>query len=107
MGDYYNKTRGPLSVTLNDGSAASVSPKTWLYVTPANEGSPTIVKLVEKGFLVRSKVALTAELVAAPVVAAPVAPVAVAVQVVPVVPAPLLEKSEDHPVSSKFGGKSR
>jgi len=55
MGDYYNKTRGPLSVTLNDGSAASITPKTWLTISAANEGSASVQKLVAKGDLVRSK----------------------------------------------------
>lgn len=59
MGDYYNSTRGPLPATLVDGSAVSFSPKSWLYITPENEGSASIVKLLEKGFLVRAKVAIT------------------------------------------------
>jgi len=104
MGDYYNTTRGPLSVTLNDGSAASVVPKKWFYVTPANEGSSSIMKLVEKGFLVRAKVAITPE--PAAVVAASTAAVATAAAVAS-------EKSEAPPVpaasapSKGYGGKNR
>lgn len=57
MGDYYNATRGPLSVTLNDGSSISLSPKKWVAISPEQENSSSIVKLVSKGFLVRSKIA--------------------------------------------------
>jgi hypothetical protein len=59
MGDYYNATRGPLSASLTDGSALSLGPKKWIYISPANESSASIIKLLDKGFLVRSKVART------------------------------------------------
>lgn len=72
MGDYYNTTRGPLSVTLSDGSSCVVSPKAWIHVAPGNESSASISKLVQKGFLVRAAVARTVEApVPAPVSPAP------------------------------------
>lgn len=71
MGDYYNKTRGPLSMTLNDGTASSVPPKTWYYISPANEGSASVQKLVAKGFLVRAKVDITVAASAPSVAAVP------------------------------------
>ena len=74
MGDYYNTTRGPLSVTLNDGSSCAVSPKSWIYVAPGNENSASISKLVQKGYLVKAAVARTVP-AAAPVVAPTPAPV--------------------------------
>lgn len=60
MGDYYNTTRGPLSVTLQDGSACAISPKSWIYVAPGNENSASISKFVQKGYLVKAAVARTA-----------------------------------------------
>lgn len=103
MGDYYNTTRGPLSVTLNDGSSCAVSPKSWIYVAPGNESSASITKLVQKGFLVRSSVARTA--VAVPPVpapsAAPVAKPEPKVEVSEVKPPPLLgPKAEVAPPAS-------
>jgi hypothetical protein len=59
MGDYYNATRGPLSASLTDGSALSLGPKKWVYIAPENESSASIIKLLDKGFLVRAKVAKT------------------------------------------------
>jgi hypothetical protein len=117
MGDYYNKTRGPLSVTFNDGSVAAVSPKTWLYVTPANEGTSCIQRLVAKGFLVRSTVPRT--VVSAPLVEVPTVAVLVP-SVVSVAPAVfvsgppaveaetlLLEKVEVVSASPKGLGRNR
>jgi hypothetical protein len=93
MGDYYNTTRGPLSVTLNDGSSCAVSPKSWIYVAPGNESSASITKLVQKGFLVRSSVARTAAEVPPAPLSAPAAPA-----VVPALkPEPKLEPSEAKP----------
>lgn len=75
MADYYNTTRGPLSVTLNDGSSMAIPPKGWIFVDPANEGSASIAKLCSKGFLVRSAVARSEPVaVVVPVVAVPVVP---------------------------------
>lgn len=117
MGDYYNVTRGPLSVTLNDGSAASVTPKKWFYVSPANEGSASLQQLVSKGFLVRAKVPITQPEVEVEVVE--VAPDAVPAPVPAPVPYGLSEspKSEVSPAPTvvepkaskgdRFGGKSR
>lgn len=74
MGDYYNATRGPLSATLTDGSALSLSPKKWVYIPAENEGSASILKLCEKGFLVRAKVPMTQPIVDVVVPAPTLAP---------------------------------
>jgi hypothetical protein len=74
MGDYYNATRGPLSATLTDGSALSLSPKKWIYIPAENEGSASILKLCEKGFLVRAKVPMTQLAIEAIVAPAPPEP---------------------------------
>lgn len=88
MADYYNTTRGPLSVTLNDGTSCSLPPKAWIYITPGNENSASISKLTSKGLLVRSKVALTAPPIEAVAVAVEVAPVTLVKAVEVEVPAP-------------------
>lgn len=74
MGDYYNSTRGPLTATLTDGAALSISPKAWIYISPENESSASILKLLDKGFLVRSKVPMTQPTQAQPVVPVVIAP---------------------------------
>jgi hypothetical protein len=94
MGDYYNATRGPLSASLMDGSALSLSPKKWIYIAPENESSPSIVKLLGKGFLVRAKVAKTA----APV---PFAPTTVAAPPPSAPSAPTSPKLEEFPRKKK------
>ena len=59
MADYYNKTRGPLAVTLRRGGSMSVGPKAWCFIEAADEGSESLTDLVRKGFLVRSLVPQT------------------------------------------------
>jgi len=59
MGDYYNKTRAPVGVTLRRGGSMSVGPKTWCYIAPEDEGTPGLAETVRKGFLVRSLVPIT------------------------------------------------
>jgi hypothetical protein len=54
MGRYYNKTRGPLGLSLLSGKAASVPPKTWVELDPADEGSPSVINYIRKGFLHRA-----------------------------------------------------
>jgi hypothetical protein len=75
MGDYYNVTRGPLTVTLTDKTVASISPKQWLFIEPHNESSASITQLTTKGFLVKSKVPRTFPSV--PVEVAPITPLEV------------------------------
>ena len=78
MGDYYNATRGPLSASLTDGSALSLGPKRWIFISPENENSASIIKLLDKGFLVKSAAPRTD-----PAPAPVAAPVAVASAPVP------------------------
>lgn len=56
MGEFFNTTRGPLAATLLDKSSCSIPPKKWVTIPADQENSASIVRLVEKGFLVRSKV---------------------------------------------------
>lgn len=52
---YYNSTRGPLSVPLQDGRSLIVRPKAWSSdILPDNEGSPELLRLVSRGYLRRS-----------------------------------------------------
>lgn len=80
MGDYYNATRGPLAATLSDGSSLSMPPKRWIYIDPELESSSSVLKLLEKGFLVKSKVPMTIPVAPAPVAPAPVAATPVAAE---------------------------
>jgi hypothetical protein len=56
MSRYYNATRGPLALALPSGKSLSIPPKKWVEIVPGDEGSASLVALVRKGFLVRSKV---------------------------------------------------
>ena len=67
MGDYYNKTRSPVPVTLLRGGAISIGPKEWCFINPADEGTASLMSGLKKGFLVRALVPRT---VADPVVVA-------------------------------------
>lgn len=99
MGDYYNKTRTPLGVTLQRGGSMSVGSKSWCFIAPEDEGTPSLAELVRKGFLVRALVSKTdlsgpstpAALSDAPVAAVPlplvnVAPVVVKPEAPPEAP---------------------
>lgn len=59
MGDYYNKTRSPLPVALLRGNSVSIGPKTWCYIPPEDEGTPSLIDALKKGFLVRAIVQIT------------------------------------------------
>jgi hypothetical protein len=52
----------------------SLSPKKWIYIPAENEGSASILKLCEKGFLVRAKVPMTQLAIEAIVAPAPPEP---------------------------------
>ena len=54
MGRYYNKTRGPLGLSLVSGKSTSVPPKTWIEIDPSDEGSPSVINYLRKGFLHRA-----------------------------------------------------
>lgn len=58
MAKYYNKTNGPLTLGLRDGSSALVSPKSWISVYPHQDGSTDLIKKVQKGYLVRKEVSV-------------------------------------------------
>lgn len=88
MGDYYNTTRTPISVTLRSGGSTSIGPKTWCYLSPEDEGTSSLATSVRKGFLVRALVPITNLAVEPPAVsvvaAVDVVPLVVAMDVTPV-----------------------
>lgn len=56
MARYYNKTRGPLSFALRDGTPVLVRPKSWtMEIPPEQDGSSSLAQLKRKGFLIRGK----------------------------------------------------
>lgn len=78
MGKYYNTQRGPLALSLSSGKAITCPPKSWIEIDPSDEGSPSLVPMIRKGYLKRSALP---DPVSAPAVVAAPAPA-------PVVPAP-------------------
>lgn len=93
MANYYNTTRGPISVSLSSGKEMSIPPKSWIEIDRADEGSASLVSMVSKGFLVRSAVA---DAPAAPAPAPVPAPA----------PAPAEEKAAPPVASKKAESKS-
>jgi hypothetical protein len=67
---YYNKDRSPVTVTLRTGEASLVPPKGYLSVTQEQDGSTSLLKMVQKGHLLRQQIA---PLVAVEVASEPVA----------------------------------
>ena len=62
MAKYYNKTRGPVTVTLFDGRAMVIRPKKWSEDVPLElEGSSSLAQLMRKGVLVRERVPVAKE----------------------------------------------
>lgn len=51
MSVYFNRTSGPLALTLRDGSAILIVPKGRAEVTPAQDGSSSIVRALQKGLI--------------------------------------------------------
>jgi hypothetical protein len=82
MAAYYNKTRGPLSITLANGESMCLGTKKWVTLSPEDEGSSSLAEALRRGFLVKSKIDAT---VLAPVVAPVPAP---AIQSAPVAVTP-------------------
>lgn len=88
MGDYYNRSRSPLSLTLHGGRSISVAPKSWVTLTTDEEGSADLASKIVIGDLVPSKLNGRAvqEVAVAPV-EAPVAPLRSALVRLPEEPA--------------------
>ena len=55
MASYFNKTRGPLTVSLRTGEPSIVGPKKTLTVTPEQDRSASILSRVRKGLLIPLK----------------------------------------------------
>ena len=61
---YYNKTRGPLPLSLPSGSTV-VAPKSFIDISRTDEGCSSVAKYVKKGLLVAPKLRPVSEPVAA------------------------------------------
>lgn len=55
MAGYFNKTRGPVTVSLKNGESAIVGPKKTMIVTPEQDGSASLHAMVRRGLLIRLK----------------------------------------------------
>lgn len=53
MAEYYNKSSGPLVVTLSGGRSLYLHGKAWSTVSPEDEGAEDLIAYLRKGFLVR------------------------------------------------------
>lgn len=54
MAKYYNKSRGPLTITLSDGTTVPIRGKSWSQDIPrALEGSSDLMQKVKRGLLRR------------------------------------------------------
>lgn len=71
MAGYFNKTRGPITVSLKTGESAMVPPKEVLTVTSGQDGSASLHAMVRRGLLVRLKTSSQAEPTPAPTVVTP------------------------------------
>jgi len=77
MARYFNRTRGPVTVSLRNGESAIVAPKQVLTVTPEQDRSASILSRVRKNLLVRlpdKPAAVPAPTPAVPEVQVPVKP---------------------------------
>lgn len=54
MARYYNRSSGPVAVTLTDGSAVSIPGRSWAILPDGLDGSGSVAKQVRKGTLVRA-----------------------------------------------------
>jgi len=69
MADYYNKTRSPVTVALHNGASLCISPKTWTFIPPSDEGTESLCEALKNGFLIRAKIPFTQAPVSTPSVA--------------------------------------
>lgn len=98
MAKYYNTTRGPLAVSLSSGKALTISPKTWVEIDPADEGSSALVALKRKGYMKRSVLedeAPASEPVPAPPAIVVTAPVVVPMPSITMPVQPVADKAAD------------
>lgn len=66
MAGYFNRTRGPITVSLKNGDSAIVGPKATLKVTPEQDGSASLHAMVRRKLLVRLKEPVTKPVVPEP-----------------------------------------
>lgn len=55
MANYFNRTRGPVTVSLRNGDSACIGPKHTLSVTPEQDGSASLHAMVRRKLIVRLK----------------------------------------------------
>lgn len=85
MSSYYNRTRGPVSLSLPGGRAMAVGPKSSVVLEGSDETCESVIRAVSKKLLVRLGVTTAPTFPAVPV--STVVPVPVVVT--PSVPAPV------------------
>ena len=57
MGDYYNKGRGPLAITLRSGIVVTVPPKSWIAIDSKEEGAAALLMYLSRGVLIKGALA--------------------------------------------------
>ena len=55
MASYFNRTRGPVNVSLRDGSPLLVGPKATVNIDSRQDGSASLHAAVRRGLLIRLK----------------------------------------------------
>jgi len=55
MASYFNKTRGPVTVSLKNGESSIVGPKKVMVVSPEQDGSASLHAMVRRGLLIKLK----------------------------------------------------
>lgn len=55
MPNYYNRTKGPLPITLLSGKSVVCPPKSWVEIDPEDAGSPSLLAFERSNALVRQK----------------------------------------------------
>ena len=54
MPDFYNRTRGPLCITLGNGRSVTVKPKAWVSLSAEDMGSARLTEHIQSGNLLPS-----------------------------------------------------
>ena len=52
MANYYNKTNGPIAVTLSSGKVVLIPRKSWYTIEPRDDGNPSIQQSLNNGDLI-------------------------------------------------------
>jgi hypothetical protein len=102
MASYYNKTRGPIALSLTGGHSVSLGPKRSIILEGADEFCESVLRSCVKGYLVKLGVVVQTTFPVVPVLPAPEPalpvvqeePAAVVIpDPVPVDPTPVIDES--------------